>query len=290
MAQKRLVRGASRGSRKDGPVSSVALKADSLTIDAGIALGSFAAEQYLNLAVRLEERMTSESESAYLLAVTSPEPAAGKTLTSLNLALTFGRMSDKRVLLIECDMRRPSLAGYLEGVITGRGLADILVDHADLSNTVRAVRNTGLDLLEAGTVSKVENLIADHRMVDLIAQARSQYDLVIFDSPPLPLASGRSLANLAQGVLLVVRAGQTKRKDIESALSTFQPGKVVGLMLNGVRRRGLSSSAYGSYVYYDNPRTSAADRSKARGRTGGEVPPYPRELSLDDRSGSGKGT
>lgn len=288
--QKRRMQGPSRGSSGGRRLRSIALKANSPTIDAGVAPSSFAAEQYLNLAVRLEERFVSEREAPFFLTVTSPEPAAGKTLTSLNLALTLGRMSERRVLLIECDMRRPSLVEYFDQEAPEPGLADILAGDAEFSDAVVAVKGAGLDLLGAGAVAKVENLIADQRFAAVMGQTRSLYDIVIFDSPPLPLASGRSLANLAQGVLLVVRAGQTKRREIEDALSTLEPSKVVGLVLNGVRRSSLSSSVYGSYAYYDRGRSLASGGAKGSGTTGEAVGPFPRDLSLDHKPGPGKGT
>jgi capsular exopolysaccharide synthesis family protein len=279
--EKRHVKNAGDGSKGDRRVRWVDIKAGTPTIYSGISPTSFAAEQYLTLAVRIEERIsTDKRDPAFVLSVTSPEPAAGKTLTSLNLALTLGRMSERRILLVECDLRRPSLSEFLEGDGSTPGLADILVGEADFSEAVVKVRGTGLDLVGAGSQNKLENLIADHRLVETLSGPRSQYDIVIFDSPPLPLASGRSLANLAEGVLLVVRAGQTKKGDIEEALSSLESNKVLGFVLNGVRRRRLKSSVYGSYAYYDHDRTDTVD-SEIAGRAAAEKRgPFPRDFSM----------
>lgn len=278
---KRHPRNPGSGPKAERRVRWVEIKPGTPTIHSGVSPSSFAAEQYLSLAVRIEERVsTDERDPAFVISVTSPEPPAGKTLTSLNLALTLGRLSERRILLVECDLRRPSLSEFLEGNGSSPGLADILVGEAEFDEAVVKVRGTGLDLVGAGSQSKVDTLIADHRLVEALSEPRSRYDIVIFDSPPLPLASGRSLANLAQGVLLVVRAGQTKKGDIKDALSSLEPDKVLGLVLNGVRRSRLRSSAYGSYAYYGDDRDSTFGGAGADGQAAEERGPFPRDFSM----------
>ena len=278
---RRHLSNAGSGPKGERRVRWVEIKPGTPTIHSGVSPSSFAAERYLSLAVRIEERVsTDERDPAFVISVTSPEPAAGKTLTSLNLALTLGLLSERRILLVECALRRPSLFEFLEGDGSGPGLADILVGEAEFDEAVVKVRGTGLDLVGAGSHSKVDTLIADHRLVEALSEPRSHYDIVIFDSPPLPLASGRSLANLAQGVLLVVRAGQTKKGDIKDALSSLETDKVLGLVLNGVRRSRLRSSAYGSYAYYDHDRSSDIGSDKIGGRTAEERGPFPRDFSM----------
>ena len=289
-SQKRHAKGPKRGPKGPRRLRSVDIRADTPTVHSWVTTNSFAAEQYLNLAVRIEERVAARKGPAFLLAVTSPEPASGKTLTSLNLALTLGRIYEGRVLLVECDLRRPSLFQYLEGEDAVPGLADILVDDVEFGEAVVTVKGTRLDLLGAGTVSKMENLVADNRMAELIGQVGSLYEIVVFDSPPLPMATGRSLTNMAQGVLLVVRAGQTRKKDIEDALSAFEPGKVVGMVLNGVRQSRLGSSAYSSYAYYDRDQASTFGSAKATRRAGEGVEPFPRDFSMNDGAEPGEGS
>lgn len=289
-SEKRHAKGPKRGPKGIRRLRSVEVRADTPTVHSWVAPNSFAAEQYLNLAVRIEERVAAREGPAFLLSVSSPEPASGKTLTSLNLALTLGRICEGRVLLVECDLRRPSLFQYLEGEGPVPGLADILVDDVEFGEAVATVKGTRLDLLGAGTVGKMENLIADNRMVEEIGQLGSLYEIVIFDSPPLPMATGRSLANMAQGVLLVVRAGQTRKRDIEDALSALEPGKVVGMVLNGVRQSRLGSSAYSSYAYYDRDQASTIDGEETTRRAGEGVEPFPRDFSMNDGTEPGEGT
>jgi hypothetical protein len=129
-------------------------------------------------------------------------------------------------------------------------LVDILEQEAELADAIIPIWGTGLELVTAGTSGTLENLMADRRMAKVLAEMRSQYEIVILDSAPLLLASGQSLAGLADGVLLVARAGKSRKTDIEDALSALEPNKVLGLVLNHVRLRRLASPAYGTYGYY----------------------------------------
>lgn len=231
------------------PARGARLRAGSLTIYSGISPSSLAADRYRSVAVRLEKTLQMERDSGYLLSVTSPEPAAGKTLTSLNLALTFARLPNRKVLLVECDLWNPTLSEYLEQEADVPGIEQIFEGKAELSDAVVSIWGTGLEVVTAGTRGTVENLLADRSMAEAVAAMRSQYEIVILDSPPLHLASGQSLAALADGVLLVARAGRTKKAEIEDALSALESKKVLGLVLNRVQKGKLTSPSYSTYAY-----------------------------------------
>jgi capsular exopolysaccharide synthesis family protein len=210
---------------------------------------SFAAEQYRTLAVQIEERLSPIGTRGYILTVTSPEEAAGKTLTSLNLALTLTRGEERRVLLIEADLWRPQLHTYLHGepapADTGRGLRQVLEKEAALSEVVLPVANTSLSLLLSGSSDAAGDLISGRRMSEVLTEARSAYEIVVIDSPPMAyLASARALAARSDGAVVVVRAGETPRRAIEKTLATLGPEKTIGLVLNGVR---MSKRSYRQY-------------------------------------------
>jgi capsular exopolysaccharide synthesis family protein len=200
---------------------------------------SFAAEQYRALAVQVEERINPIGTWGYALTVTSPEEAAGKTLTSLNLALCLARGDERRVLLIEADLWRPQLHTYLQGSVEGApGLRHVLEREVALSDAVLSVAGTSLQLLLAGSSEIAGDLVSGRRMSEILAEARAAYEIVILDSPPMAfLASARSLAARSDGVVLVARAGQTQRKGIEKTLSILGPEKTVGIVFNGVKAR-----------------------------------------------------
>lgn len=210
---------------------------------------SFAAEQYRSLAVQVEERLSPIGTWGYVLAVTSPEEAAGKTLTSLNLALTLTRGEERRVLLIEADLWRPQLHTYLQGeptpLDTGRGLRQVLEKEASLADAALPVADTSLSLLLSGSSEAAGDLISGRRMSEVLTEARSAYEIVVIDSPPMAyLASARALAARSDGAVVVVRAGQTPRRAIEKTLATLGPEKTIGLVLNNVR---MSKRSYRQY-------------------------------------------
>lgn len=234
-----------REGREVAPSRSIRLKDDAPLI-LHVDPPSFVAEQYRGLAVQVEERINPIGTWGYALTVTSPEEGAGKTLTSLNLALTLTRGEERRVLLIEADLWRPRLQEYFEGDLESQpGLHQVLDKKLSLAETLVSVEGTTLDLLPAGASHVSGDKMAGRRMSEVLAEARAAYEIVVIDSPPMALlASARSLAARSDGVVLVVRASQTKRRSIEKTLSTLDPEKLVGVVLNGVR---LSKKGYRGY-------------------------------------------
>ncbi|HSK79876.1 MAG TPA: CpsD/CapB family tyrosine-protein kinase [Thermoanaerobaculia bacterium] len=207
---------------------------------------SFAAEQYRGLAVQVEEHINPLGTWGYALTVTSAEEGAGKTLTALNLALTLTRGDERRVLLLEGDLWRPQLHTYFQLDRTENpGLQQVLERRVPLGEAVISLQNSSLDLLFAGASGVSGDLMSGRRMSEVLTEARAAYEIVVIDSPPLTLlASARSLAARSDGVVLVVRAGQSKKKDIEKALGALGPEKLLGAVLNGAR---ISDRGYRGY-------------------------------------------
>lgn len=207
---------------------------------------SFVAEQFRSLAVHVEERINPIGTWGYVLTVTSPEEGEGKTLTSLNLALTLTRGDERRVLLIEGDLWRPQLHSYFDGELEGvPGLQQVLERSLPLPEAAIPVEETSLDVLFAGATHVVGDKTSGRSMSELLAEARTAYEIVVIDSPPMTLlASARSLAARSDGVALVVRAGRTRKRSVEKTLAVLGPEKTVGIVLNGVR---LSKKGYRGY-------------------------------------------
>lgn len=223
---------------------------------------SVAAEHYRNLAFRVEEEARNKPLQGFVLAVSSPEPSTGKTLVSLNLALTLAR-GEGKVLLIEGDLRRPTLESYLQTfLVVGRsqdrpvlksdpseyGLWHVVNRHVTLEEATLPVWGTQLEVLPAGIAGHVDNVMAQQRMAQILTLARSRHKIVIIDSPPLILAAGRSAVARADRSLLVLRAGRTKRKEISGALSLVEEQKLLGLVLNGAK-----VSPEEPYAHYHHP-------------------------------------
>jgi succinoglycan biosynthesis transport protein ExoP len=207
------------------------------------------------------------------LVVTSAAPGEGKTLTAANLAVTFA-YDGLRVLLIDCDVRRPKLHGLFQ-VPRAPGLMELLTPAMGATNgieslsfdpgqgrtesgravtdVVRSTKIRGLSLLPCGALpTNASNLLSGVRMRVLLQELAKNFDLVILDTPPvLATADAGILASLADGVLLVVRAGQTDRVAAKRAHQQLVnvKARVVGTVLNDP---GGEVSQYGDYYYpYD---------------------------------------
>jgi capsular exopolysaccharide synthesis family protein len=236
---------AERGGHEVVPIRRVRLR-DNQPLILHLDPPSFAAEQYRSLAVQVEERLNPIGTWGYALTVTSAEEGAGKTLTSLNLALTLTRGHERKVLLVEGDLWRPQIWTYLDPEHAGRpGLLQVLEKQKTLAEAVVEVAGTSLEILTAGAQGVAGDVLSGRRMSEVLTEMRAAYEIVVIDSPPMALlASARSLAARADGVALVVRAGQTKRKAIERALEVLGPEKLIGVVLNAVR---VSARGYRDY-------------------------------------------
>jgi protein-tyrosine kinase len=203
--------------------------------------GSPAAEQYRILRTRLEGR--DRGQRSQFILVTSPGVGDGKTLTSANLALTMAQEFQHTVVLVEADMRRPTLAG-LFGVRAEPGLVDVLVGTATLEDALVPVPGHNLFVLPAGVAAgRSTELLASSMMARLGEALRARFDRIVIDTPPVILADTHVLARLADGVLIVVRAGVTPRPALEHALAGVDRERVLGIVLNAVE------AAPGEYAY-----------------------------------------
>jgi capsular exopolysaccharide synthesis family protein len=212
-----------------------------------------------------------QGDSMKTLVVTSAAPGEGKTLTSANLSVTFA-YDGLRVLLIDCDVRRPRLHGLFQ-VPRAPGLMELLTPQYNgkdsgltfnpsngqtdsgrpLSEIIRPTNVRGLSLLTCGALpTNPSGLLSGVRMRVLLQELAKSFDLVILDTPPvLATADAGILAALADGVLLVVRAGQTDRVAAKRAHQQLVNvgARVVGTVLNDP---GGEVSQYGDYYYpYD---------------------------------------
>ena len=198
---------------------------------AGLSPKSLAAEQYRQLRTRL-----AHAENAHALRtvlVTSPQKGEGKSLTSANLALTIAQELQRRVVIVEADLRKPSLQ-HLFGLPPGPGLAEYLVGAAELKDIMKFLPDHNLTVITAGMApTNPAELLGSTAMRRLLDQLRTRFDRVILDTPPvLPLADVAVLAPMVDGALLVVRAGVTPKPAIENALRSFDSSRLIGIVLN----------------------------------------------------------
>jgi receptor protein-tyrosine kinase len=216
-----------------------------------------AADQYRALRHNLEG--LRESSASYVMAITSPSPGDGKTVTTLNLAGALAEKDDARVLVIDADLRRASVAAYLglHGHPTP-GLADALRDpRYDLSHIVRRVKDTNLWIALAGTpVSAPHELLSSQRFGALLEDARREYTWVLIDTPPCVLMPDCHLIErLVDGYLLVIAAHKTPRRLVAEALHELPRTKTLGVVFNGDDRASSRYYGYSDGYYVDSARS-----------------------------------
>jgi capsular exopolysaccharide synthesis family protein len=232
-----------------------------------IAPASFEAEQYRALRHMVEQRHKVDGLS--VIAISSPGTSDGKTTTAINLAGALAQGADASVLLVEADLRQPSI-GRLLGFAnpTGLGLVDaILNPELELADIVQARPPFNLNVVLAGqTPPSPYEVLQSPRLGALIEQARRQYQYIVIDTTPLaPVQDCRVIARLVDGVMVVVSADHTPRALLDSALEALDPVKVVGLVFNGYDQ--LVAGRYGGHYagYYTAP-VSHAQRPGTVGR------------------------
>lgn len=203
-----------------------------------------AAEQYSRLAASLHDAQVEQGLRT--LMVTSALPREGKTLTCVNLALTLGEHYSRRVLLIDADLRRPSVHAALR-LQSRSGLGEVLrFGHSTLPLVTVTPR---LSVLVGGRpdASPVADL-ASERMKALIELVRKQFDWVIIDTPPVGLLPDANLiARWADGVLFVIAARSTPYRVIQDAMERVGPSRVIGSVLNKSDRNAFSDDYYAHY-------------------------------------------
>jgi len=209
-----------------------ALKVDN-TLVAVTQPGSVAAEQYRLLHHRLEQ--VRATRPLRVVAVSSAVYGEGKSLTAANLAYVAALDGDRRVLLVDADLRRPRIHALL-GVAGEPGLADFLEDRVPLTQGVRRPEGTRLQVLPAGGLRGDPAHVAGGAVLRLfLEKVRDHYDEIYVDAPPvLPLADGPRIAGMSDGVVLVIRAGSTSRERVAEALDVLAGASLLGCVLNGV--------------------------------------------------------
>jgi capsular exopolysaccharide synthesis family protein len=204
---------------------------------------TLAAEKFRFLGVTLKGLQRERQLKRVL--ITSTIPQEGKSMVAINLACTLGRTTQQKILLVEGDVRRPSLSN-LFGTEKVAGLCDCLLGERDLSQSVYHLEGPRIWFLPAGSVPKNPlELLQSATLSALMDQLSSWFDWIIIDSPPvMPLADTSILARLADGILMVVRQGVTEKRHLERGLEAIDTKKLIGSVLNGSRRRTAADYYY----------------------------------------------
>ena len=204
---------------------------------------SYIAEQYRSLRGRIDSLASQRPMKT--LAVTSANSGEGKSTCSVNLATVTAMSVGRSVLLIDCDLRRPKVH-WTFGLQPQVGLAEVLLNQTTIDEAIQKLEGVNLDVLPVRSVpSNPSELLASPEMRKLTEEVATRYDRVILDTPAcLGLPDAKSVSELCDGLVMVVRAGATPREEVQAALDILDRRKVVGLVLNG------SEASREQYGYY----------------------------------------
>ena len=205
---------------------------------------SIDAEAYRSLRSNIE--YSSFDDEYRAIVVTSSVPGEGKSTTSGNLALSLAQSGNK-VLLVDCDMRKPSIHKKFK-ISNISGTAELLLRKESFED-VANFYNENLTIITAGKIPpNPSEMLSSRAMTAFIKEMKKEFKYIIIDTPPLQaVTDAQVLSTKADGVLLVVRAGSTKRDAVLNSVDLIKKvkGKVIGMVLNGVENKKNSYYYYG---------------------------------------------
>jgi protein-tyrosine kinase len=252
------------------PAAAVAIQPNLISSPHGIAerlithrnADTIVVEQYRRLAGILHQAQVERAVKVVMLA--SAQTAEGKTLTAVNLALTLSESYKRRVLLIDADLRRPSVAKVF-GVVPGSGLSECLKTPELPALRITNVTDS-LGLLLAGRADRDPmSGLTSGRMQEVIERAAANFDWVIIDTPPVGLLTDAHLLSaMVDAAVLVIDAGRTQHAIIQRAVESIGREKIVGVVLNRVEERALADAS--DYKYYDDSSRTHRRRKYLPGR------------------------
>jgi len=195
---------------------------------------SFVAEQFRTLRARIDS--ISQERPIRTITMTSARKGEGKTIAAVNFALVTAMSVGRRVLLVDCDMRQPQVHRTL-GLRPETGLAEVLTDQASLDDAIIKVDGINLEVLPVRALPpNPSELLAAPRMRQVVEELARNYDTVVLDSPStLDIPDAKSVSELTDGLLFVVRADKTPEEDVEAALDVLDRRRILGLVLNDAR-------------------------------------------------------
>ncbi|MGF1766072.1 polysaccharide biosynthesis tyrosine autokinase [Enterovibrio makurazakiensis] len=229
-------------------------------IDASLFNNSkFAAFQESVDSIRTSILLSMPKAERKYLAISSSVPGEGKTTTAINLAQSFA--SIEKVLLIDCDLRKPSVGLRFGFPKSLPGLTNILVMNTSSNDCIKPIEGTNLDLLSAGMlVANPQELLSSKPFENLLYELSKEYDRIIFDTPPiLPVKDAFIIGKFTKGILLVLKANSTSKSVYKHTMSLFTKHKISidGVVINQVTQQKNGRHTYSEYSQYTNEKQTA---------------------------------
>jgi capsular exopolysaccharide synthesis family protein len=208
-------------------------------------------EEYRSLRTQVLHK--SQRQKLQSIVVASVNPSEGKSVTALNLSWLLAQTDGINALIIDSDLRMPSLTDYL-GIETDKGLSDVLAGRTSLNDSIIKLEPAGLHLLPGGEArADVAELISGPTFKEILRQAREMFDYIIIDAPPLGIFTDATvLINHADGAMLVVRAGRTRYSAVDRILEKLPRDRMLGVVLN--QSDDVLDETHYNYGYYNSAR------------------------------------
>ncbi|MGQ9922100.1 MAG: polysaccharide biosynthesis tyrosine autokinase [Desulfobacca sp.] len=213
------------------------------------------AEEYKLLRTHILHRTKKDHLNTIMF--TGPRPKEGKSLTTINVAISIAQEVDQTVLIVDADLRNPSIHSYF-GLPGKKGLVDFLKGGVPIPELL--IHPEGIHklvVLPAGKpITDAAELIKSPQMVDLVQELKHCYSdrYVLFDLPPiLNFADALAFAPLVDGIILVVEAGRTAREEIEQSLNMLKDFNILGFVVNKVKRQVGKDTYYYDYAAGGQP-------------------------------------
>ena len=208
---------------------------------------SFISEQFKMLKVRIREDVENPPQ---VMTVSSPDQQDGKSLISANLGIALSMEVGRRTVIIDCDLRNPTLSKHL-GVSSEPGLIQYL-SNGNMPPYCYMRRLGNLFFLTSGGVSENPiELLSLRKMKDLIEKLKMDFDTVILDAPPFsPIADARVVSGLCDGLIMVIRRGRTSLGSIENAFKILDQSKLLGVVFNDVKPMLFNTYFNQGYYHY----------------------------------------
>ncbi len=182
--------------------------------------------------------------------VTSPFKSEGKTTTTINVAIALSQQVDTKVLVIDCDLRRPTVHSTMN-LKSDKGLANFLNDECELKEIITHCESDNLDFITFGAIPpNPSELLSSDNMSDMVRRLEMVYDYIIFDTPPVNMVVDMiPLIGLSDGIVMVVKHNNTTYPELQRATETIKRnnGKIVGIIVNEIPT--LETSKGGYYLY-----------------------------------------
>ena len=207
------------------------------------------AESFRTLRTNLQYLDVGRADRSFV--ITSSIESEGKSTTGANLAIALAD-AGSRVLLIDADLRRPKVADYM-GLEGAAGLTDVLIGRAEPEDVIQPWGRSKLFVLPAGHIPpNPSELLGSARMSHFIDEFNRDFDVVIYDAPPLlPVTDGAILAKNVGGAIIVIAAGRTQKAQLKGAISALDNvgAPVSGLVLTMLPTKGPDAYGYSRYGY-----------------------------------------